>query len=162
MNISKKSGSYRCIDRLEPFLGTPRYSLCGYFWQAFSAINIHIMVPVGLVLAPMVALLNVNVLVFNDPAGVFQVFCVLYIMLATLMGGIIWLAIAILSAVMGMGAIFWCLGELGKATISKYRQTIYRQVGEEYCSEEPPPCIIVEYIKAKHKKVCPLITYTED
>ena len=155
MNISKKSGHYRCVDRLEFLVGYPSDSLCRYFWQAFFAINIHIMLPVGLVLFPMAVILDVCVLPFNNPVGLFQVLCDLYIIAAAGMGGLVWVVMTFVAVIGVSAGLGWCLGELHKCGVHK------GWITEAAFVVEKPPSIIGEYIKAKVDKVCPLITYTE-
>ena len=156
MNISKKSGHYRCISRLSEVVGTPSSSLCGYFWQAFFAINIHIIIPVGVVLAP---------LVYGGVLGEFPLkdlplLLGVYTLLSMLVGTVVWAVaagIAVILVVAGLGMA------VGKIILYICKAATTRPEGiDPQGSWETPPNIVVEYLKAKKAKVCPIITYTEE
>ena len=147
MKISTKSGHYRCVNRLSEVVGTPSSSLCVYFWQALIAINLHIMIPVGVVLAP---LLFGGILggPLKDLPLLLSIYTLLSVLVGTMVGalGVIWgLGLATISIVFFLESIF---------------PYIQKLIGFQEGNSSPN--VVVEYLKAKKAKVCPIITYTEE
>jgi Na+-transporting methylmalonyl-CoA/oxaloacetate decarboxylase gamma subunit len=134
MNISKQSWHYGVVSNKFCFMDGwwASNSLCLYFWQVVMRISFGFLLCL-LAVSPLVLIMQIAL--GSSP---------------TLLG-VLGLIIGLLYIFVLLIFIVLCIGE------------VYRKVRRTFPHKEPKkpsePNILIEYIKAKKDKVCPMITY---
>lgn len=146
MNISKNSWHYRVCDW---YSWVPSNSLCLYFWQVvWACVLSFILIPFAIVFVGFMLL------------GVFP-----FIIGSTLTGNfhqdihlMSWYTILVSWSV-GAG-IFAVIGVAGLLKLLYDDKIIFKNRKEKDVEKEPN--LVVEWVRAKKAKVCPVITFKND
>ena len=137
MNISKNSWHYRLLGKFDLF-GVPS-SLCPYFWAVVA--SLFIVVTAG------VSVITLVISFASAPLALFYS-----------MDEIVEIS-KLLAGVVSLGFVEWvfvCFMFFIWGTVVGIKY-IKRKIQNQSVDKEPN--ILVEYVKAKHKKFCPKITF---
>lgn len=141
MKISRQSWHYQLMERIGIVTIYDRSDLCSYI----RGLIISMFVPITMILAPYTAYLLfylTNVFIIYLPPVSFLM----------LLGLVIWMGIGLVFD--SLLVLFISINCIDKYILSKIpkRETQYK---------EKKPNILIEYLKAKKKKICPLIEFEE-
>jgi len=135
MNISKSSWHYRLLKALD-WLAWPKDTLCKYFWKVVVAC---VFVPSLALLVSWLALLPFWGIFYNAPFP-------LRLFIATI-------------EIIGLGIL------LGVMVSNRWDREIRAGTRKARPEEEyvyKSPSLLRQWLTAKHRKVCPIITFVED
>ncbi|QXO12748.1 hypothetical protein pEaSNUABM49_00535 [Erwinia phage pEa_SNUABM_49] len=159
MNISTNSWHYKMNEFVYEFLNkNVATSLCGYFWQTVFA-------PIITLTLAIVGLIVISILSWGA----------LYLVGALFSNFLVWINVlpeafqlvknvfnwrfipmSILFDVLVI-AVFY-----GKYKYSSYKERKIEEAKEKGAPIDSKPLLVIEYIKAKKRKICPLINFTDD
>lgn len=153
MKVSRKSWHYIVNSKV---FEDPKGNLCGYFWQTILAIVLFI--PLYIVVFP------VNLLQDGDskdtsPLFSWKVFAGLFFYLAIfLLVNMILMFFVEHESVEALGVLGWIVAVSLLITYLSSIGLFDRFKGKK----EKKESLVVSYLKAKKKKVCPIIEFTEE